>query len=106
MTILDAILQPGEAFQGACAKVDPDMFNEPGARNIRAAKFVCSQCPIRAACLNAAMTAEAGVKASVRRGIYGGLTAPERDELDKSRNPGRETVKRNPAYRVTRSLAS
>jgi WhiB family redox-sensing transcriptional regulator len=102
MTMLDAIMKPGEVFAGACAKSDPDVFNDPGRKNIEAAKRVCAGCPLRRACLEAAMRAEDGVIASARHGIYGGATGPERATLDKRRNPDRVPAKRNPSYRVAK----
>jgi hypothetical protein len=67
----------------ACREVDPDIFfptAEHGrmrAREVAAAKAVCTRCPVRAECL-----AEAVLR--IPYGIAGGLTAEERRGLHES----------------------
>jgi Transcription factor WhiB len=50
------------------------------------AQRICEGCPVRDECLDFAMTAEAGLAASGRYGIAGGLTRRQRAEL--ARRPG------------------
>jgi WhiB family redox-sensing transcriptional regulator len=67
-------------FQAACGDVDPDLFFPIGGKHerelqARAAKAVCSQCPVATTCLSAAFDL------GIDDGIWGGLSAPERDRL-------------------------
>lgn len=58
----------------SCAEVEPDLFfpeaGSPGA----AAKRVCARCPVRRRCLRAA------IERGEEFGVWGGLTAAERNE--------------------------
>lgn len=63
----------------ACAKTDPDLHHPDGwgkkhTAQIRDAKLVCARCPVLDTCRQWAFTADE------KDGIWGGLTAPERDE--------------------------
>jgi hypothetical protein len=58
----------------ACRTVDPDvMYPDTTAVGIAAAKKICRRCPIAAACLREALTTQEP------HGVWGGLTAVERD---------------------------
>lgn len=69
----------------ACVGTDPDsFFPEPGpgiGQDNAAAKRVCARCPVRTACLAYAL------EHAEPEGIWGGLTAPERRRLVKTRRP-------------------
>jgi len=69
--------------QGLCRKGRRDLFfeedRERGARRSRreaGAKRVCAVCPVKAACLQHAL------KAGEAYGIWGGLTAAEREVIN------------------------
>lgn len=71
--------------RAACRGYDPDLFypamgNRPGlaastVAQIRAAKAVCAQCPVRQECADAGRYEPFG--------IWGGLTADERNRVDR-----------------------
>lgn len=65
----------------ACATVDPELFYpEPGQRGMAlAAVRVCMGCPVRAAC-EARALGEDGEEPE-RDGVWGGLTASERQRI-------------------------
>lgn len=69
----------------ACTGTPWEAWYPPsGAGNVtvtRAAVAICTPCPVRAACLDAAMAEEADAGACYRAGIRGGLTAAQRAEL-------------------------
>lgn len=58
----------------------PFHYGQPGYNPV-ACKELCSGCPVRQSCLDMAMTYEAVHKGHYRFGIWGGLTATERDHL-------------------------
>lgn len=60
-----------------CREIDADLFfpNPGNFRGINAAKAVCASCPVRRACLTAALAEEGGRAKDNRYGIRGG-TAP------------------------------
>ena len=64
----------GDLSGAACATVDPDLFfpEDGDAFGERRAKAICATCPVRAACLAAAIERAEPV------GIFGGLTEQER----------------------------
>ena len=69
-------------YEGACRSMDPEMFFHPdGERGPRrearekAAKAVCAQCPVLAACRAHALAVQEPY------GIWGGLTEDERIEI-------------------------
>ncbi|MFI6055474.1 WhiB family transcriptional regulator [Streptomyces violascens] len=77
-----AVPRPNWQDAALCSGADPDLFfPEPGATDeaLQEAKAICSRCPVRQDCL------EAALRAGERTGICGGLTAGEREEL---LNPG------------------
>jgi hypothetical protein len=77
--------------QGLCSKLgDPeDWYPDPNDWNSGLGSdvvAVCADCPVKAACLDYAMKLEVNqngtpMSRSLRFGIYGGLTAPERARL-------------------------
>lgn len=78
-------LDPNWANRAACSPdrlaVDiPFFYGAPGYDE-RAAKYVCSRCPVAIECLDAAMREEAQWNGVYRFGIRGGLTATERTRL-------------------------
>ena len=76
-------------YQGACRQFDPDVFFSPEAergprRYAReaAAKAVCATCPVIEQCLSHAL------KVREPYGVWGGLTAQERENLLSQRITG------------------
>lgn len=68
----------------ACAGHDPELWFPKGpgvVEQTAAAKAICDTCPVRARCLDVALTAEDGLSAWYRSGIVGGLTVGERMAL-------------------------
>jgi hypothetical protein len=66
----------------ACSNFPEAFFPEPGQQasgDIRMAKQMCSDCPIKAECLKFALK-------HTQIGIWGGLTATERRRLKKLNN--------------------
>ena len=88
MKIAAKILNP--AFDGAvCAEVpeaDDIMFPATN-QHFTLARAICARCPIatRTACLEVAMTAEAGQGRTNRFGMFGGLSPAERHALNEKR---------------------
>ena len=69
-------------YQGACHDVDPETFFSPDAERgprraarERAAKSLCAVCPVIESCLRHALTVKEPY------GVWGGLTAHEREAL-------------------------
>ncbi len=80
-------------LRAACRSYDPEMFfhpeNERGAaRGAReaAAKAICSQCPVVAACGEYAQVSRQ------RYGVWGGLSETEREEQLRGEQPGELTL--------------
>lgn len=68
-----------------CATIDPRLFYPPpGIAPGEAAKAVCADCPVRAACLNYALTER------IEGGVWGGLNDPERRALWPRQKPCRD----------------
>lgn len=59
-----------------CASAPTDIWFDPGHE--RLALQICAECPVREACLTAALEEERGLATHSRHGIRGGLTAAER----------------------------
>lgn len=59
-----------------CATVETSVFFDPGHE--RLARAICADCPVREACLAAALTEERGMGLHARHGIRGGKTPAER----------------------------
>lgn len=62
-----------------CAQTDPEAFFPEKGGSVHPAKRVCRRCDVRAECLEYALSQE------VQWGIYGGLSAVERQHLKRSR---------------------
>ena len=67
----------------ACVGAPPELWH-PAPRDVTeytpTAKAICGTCPVRQACLDHAMSAEAAHPTD-RHGIYGGMTAEQRTDL-------------------------
>ncbi|MEV8593918.1 WhiB family transcriptional regulator [Streptomyces sp. NPDC052013] len=74
---IDTFASPDLAWQeeALCAQTGGDFFfPEPGS-SVREAKRICGLCPIRATCLEYALSHD------MRFGVWGGLSEKERLEL-------------------------
>ena len=96
-------LIPAFVEDARCAESDPEIFF-PGNADWRVPntqwsypRAVCSRCPVKAACLTAALEAEADGAASARFGMFGGLSPAERAKLVGQR------IRREPAKHGTDS---
>lgn len=86
--LFDGASVPSWHEEAACAgrsrlflpEADGDRLGEDA---VRAAKRVCSRCPVRSACLDDVMAHESRV---YRHGVVGGLSAVERRHLHRRRN--------------------
>ena len=67
-----------------CAQTDPEVFFLEKGGSPAAAREICAACPVTAACLEAAMTAESGYGRMRRFGIYGGVAPEARWKADVS----------------------
>lgn len=70
--------------QAACLQEDPELFFPVGTRGpavlqVQEAKAVCRRCFVRAQCLEWALIG------GPDHGVWGGLDAPERSQLKRSR---------------------
>ena len=72
---------PGMGWQdrGLCAQTDPEAFFPEKGGSVAAAKRVCQQCEVRAACL------EFALENGERFGVWGGLDERERRKLSRER---------------------
>lgn len=82
----------GWQHQAACLDEDPELFfpigtGDPARHQAEQAKEVCSRCPVRVQCLQAALVSRP------EQGVWGGLTEQERNDLLRRR--------RGPAYADT-----
>ena len=60
---------------GLCAETDPEVFYPGKGESTRTAKAVCLACPVRTACLDAAVARDD------KFGVWGGLSVRERRPL-------------------------
>lgn len=67
------------SLHAACASMDQDIFFEPGKANVRAAKMVCVDCPVRTQCLDSAVDPR-DTQFDLTWAVRGGLTPKERRE--------------------------
>jgi WhiB family redox-sensing transcriptional regulator len=78
IALAEAIRKHGEP---PCATTDPEMFFLPkglqATAEMRMAKALCAECPVKAECLTYALAA------NEQYGIWGGLTANERGRLNR-----------------------
>ncbi|MGW2837348.1 WhiB family transcriptional regulator [Streptomyces sp. NPDC001493] len=70
--------------QAICAQTDPEIFFPERGESPRAAKEICSGCPVRRACLAEALAVEGDVASTSRHGVLGGHTPRERARIAKS----------------------
>lgn len=61
-----------------CITTDPELFFDP--ERLESAKKVCAACPVAQLCLQYAFEIDAS------EGVFGGLTAKERQQLKKKLN--------------------
>lgn len=72
-------------WQAACRGTDTEMFYPGvGQQPDRLVLLTCRGCPVRAECLEYAMTLESG-RTESRHGIWGGLTPQQRRQLHRCR---------------------
>lgn len=64
-----------------CSQVDPELFFPNKGQSSREAKKVCAECPVKAECLEYALTNH------LTSGVYGGLSERERSKLKKPPRP-------------------
>lgn len=79
-----ALTSPAWFQEAVCASVGGDMwFPEPGQNYfLHEAQRICRSCPVQVECLEWALAE------GEKFGVYGGLTAKQREELLKQRNGG------------------
>lgn len=82
-TLLDELLaaeidlsDDGWKLDGLCAQTDPEAFFPEKGGSTKGAKRVCTDCPVRAACLQTALRDEE------RFGIWGGYSERERRRIN------------------------
>lgn len=84
----------------ACAhpELDPEvMFPDSDKQAIDEARAVCEACPVRTACLTAAMAEEGDWQKDRRHGVRGGLTGPQRAYRYRGQQNGAQLVVKPPA---------
>lgn len=86
--ILGKILFDGHGIpdwhhHAGCQQQDPELFfaDPSDAQQIQTAKRICTECPVRSACLADVMVWE---QPSSRHGVVGGLSAQERRQLHRA----------------------
>lgn len=72
-------LEPAQPWRedALCARTDPELFHLKYGESSAPAKAVCAACPVRAECLDHALTR------SEPHGVWGGLTVRERRTLER-----------------------
>lgn len=77
------LLERAEAWQddALCAQTDPALFFPEQGESSTAAKRVCARCPVSAECLEHALEWEARPEVLDSWGVYGGLSADERERI-------------------------
>jgi WhiB family redox-sensing transcriptional regulator len=71
-----------------CAQSDPDAWFPERGQNVNLAKLICRRCPVRAECLDYALSG-ADTWQGIATGIWGGTTPRERQTL---RRAGRKAA--------------
>ena len=74
-----AATRPAWHQHGACRGADPNLFFPARGESVKEAKAVCARCPVRAECLEYALTNQE------KFGIWGGLSERERRQLRRQR---------------------
>lgn len=69
---------PTWVSEALCAQVDPELFYPEKGQPALPAKRICQTCPVRDACLSAALESDE------RHGIWGGLSAADRARLQRT----------------------
>lgn len=69
--------------RAACVGADPEIFSAEQGMAAALARDICATCPVREACLDAALLEEKGYPATGRAGIRGGLDPKQRYQLTK-----------------------
>lgn len=64
--------RPAWYDRAACRGIGPERFYPEESETLRAGRQVCKKCPVRAECLDYALTAEEG------HGMWGGVAARDR----------------------------
>jgi WhiB family redox-sensing transcriptional regulator len=72
---------------GLCAQTDPDAFHPDENVSVKPAKAVCAVCPVVAQCRSYALETDQ------RFGVWGGLSARERQQISKSTRPDAHPAK-------------
>jgi WhiB family redox-sensing transcriptional regulator len=67
--------------RAACKGSAPNTFYPETDAEVNVAKAVCARCPVRSICLDTA------IRNRERHGVWGGMTAAERDRLRRSLRP-------------------
>ena len=81
----NALTIPGRwAERALCARADPDACYPEHHALIAAAKRICATCPVRAQCLEYALSG-ADTWRGITTGIWGGTTPRERSQLRQAR---------------------
>ena len=71
--------RPAWHQHGACRGADPNLFFPARGESVKEAKAVCARCPVRAECLEYALTNQE------KFGVWGGLSERERRQLRRQR---------------------
>jgi hypothetical protein len=74
---------PVELDSGSCSQSDPEAFHPEQGSGAFNAKRMCGGCPVRATCLEYALTTDE------RYGVWGGMSERERTAWRLQRNAGR-----------------
>jgi len=74
-----AATRPAWHQHGACRGADPNLFFPARGESVKEAKAVCARCPVRAECLEYALTNQE------KFGVWGGLSERERRQLRRQR---------------------
>lgn len=72
-------MNPSWRNRSACRGVDPDIFFPVSDEEAGQAKAICSECPVREACLEYALATRE------RDGVWGGATERERRRMIRQR---------------------
>lgn len=73
------VLPEFDLNQALCAQTDPEIFFPEKGGSVRLAIDICNECEVRLECLEWALTN------NEKYGIWGGMTAKDRERLKKQR---------------------
>lgn len=92
VSLFEDVNRTGALTGAACVGVDPEAFFPEPTRSQpadwRLARAVCNDCPVRDACLEAALARERNASGPYRYGMWGGKTPDERAEIARKRRKG------------------